>query len=229
VNLLALETTEPVGTVAAMADGKLLAQLELDRSQRSAQSLIPAMGQLLDRVGWKTGDVQLTAVSIGPGSFTGLRVGATAAKLFAYAVGSEILGINTLEAIAAAAPPEVLHLSVVIDAQRGQLAERQFTRGPDGWFAPVADQRLVDIETWLEELPPGIAVAGPVLAKLTNYSWASYVRLLDRVHWPPRAEAVARLAARDFAAGRRDDCWRLVPHYCRRSAAEEKAARSDGL
>ena len=55
-----------------LADGNLLAELMLDHTQRSAQSLAPAMQGLLKQVGWLPGDVQLVAVSIGPGSFTGL-------------------------------------------------------------------------------------------------------------------------------------------------------------
>ena len=72
MNILALETTDSVGSVAAMADGKLLLELELNPQQRTAQSLPPGMATLLERVGWKPADVQLVALTIGPGSFTGL-------------------------------------------------------------------------------------------------------------------------------------------------------------
>jgi tRNA threonylcarbamoyladenosine biosynthesis protein TsaB len=222
MRILALETTEKIGSVAAMDGDKLLAELKLDQSQRSAQSLAPAVQALLKQVGWTPDDVQLVAVSVGPGSFTGLRVGVTTAKLFAYAVGAEILGVNTLEAIAAAAPDDVTEISAVLDAQRGELVERRFVRGPGGWFEPIAAERLVDTDIWLKELPPGIAVSGPVLTKLIELL-PSEVRQLDRESWPPRAAMVARLAARDYANGRRDDLWKLVPHYCRRSAAEEKS------
>ena len=79
----------------------------------------------------------------------------------------------------------------------------------------------MDVDTWLQELPPGIAVTGPVLVKLAD-RLPAHVRTLDPRCWPPRASVVARLAARDYSLGRRDDLWRLVPHYRRRSAAEEK-------
>ena len=81
-----------------VCDANLLAELSLDHTQRSAQSLAPAIEALLTQVGWLPRDVQLVAVSVGPGSFTGLRVGVTTAKVFAYAVGAEVLGIDTLEA-----------------------------------------------------------------------------------------------------------------------------------
>ena len=221
MRILALETTEKIGTVAAMLDGKVLKELSLARTQRSAQSLAPAMLALLEQVGWRPGDVQLVAVSRGPGSFTGLRIGVTTAKVFAYAVGAEILGVDTLEAIAAAAPRDVTEVSAVIDAQRGQVAARRFARKVDGRFEPVGPEMLLDVEAWLEELPPQVAATGPMLAKLAE-RLPSHVRTLDPHCWPPRASWVAQLAARDYAQGRRDDLWRLVPHYCRRSAAEEK-------
>ncbi len=221
MRILALETTERSGSLAAATDGNLLAELSLEGTQRSAQSLAPAMIALLRQAGWRPGDVQLVAVSQGPGSFTGLRIGVTTAKVFAYAVGADILGIDTLDAIVAAAPDDVTKVSVVMDAQRGQVVARRYRRRSDGWFEPAEPQRLINVETWFEQLPAEIAVTGPVLGKLAA-RLPSHVRLLDPHDWLPRASIVARLAARDYALGRRDDLWKLAPHYCRRSAAEEK-------
>jgi tRNA threonylcarbamoyladenosine biosynthesis protein TsaB len=221
MRILALETTEKIGSVAAAEDANILAELDLEPTQRSAQSFAAAMLAVLKQAGWRPGDVQLAAVSIGPGSFTGLRVGVTAAKVFAYAVGAEVLGVSTLEAIAAGIPDEIAEVAAAVDAQRDQVAARRFARRPDGWFEPVEAERLMDSGTWIEELPPGIGVAGPVLVKLADLLPSS-VQPLDRRYWAPRASAVARLAARDYAMGRRDDLWKLVPHYSRRSAAEEK-------
>ncbi|OHB85019.1 MAG: tRNA (adenosine(37)-N6)-threonylcarbamoyltransferase complex dimerization subunit type 1 TsaB, partial [Planctomycetes bacterium RBG_16_64_12] len=112
MKVLALETTERVGSVAAMDDGNLLCELKLCPKQRSAQSLAPGIKMLLERVGWQPTDVDLVATTVGPGSFTGLRVGVTTAKSFAYGVQADILGVDTLEVIAAAAPAHVQTLSV---------------------------------------------------------------------------------------------------------------------
>jgi tRNA threonylcarbamoyladenosine biosynthesis protein TsaB len=221
MKILALETTEAVGSVAAMSDGNLLLELKLNPQQRSAQSLPMGMHSLLERVGWKPGDVQLVALTIGPGSFTGLRIGLTMGKTFAYSVGAEILGVNTLDAIAEAAPTDVSALSAVIDAQRGDIVARSFARGPDGYFLPTGDQQLIPIDRWLQELPAGMAVAGPALTKIAP-SLPTHVILLDQQYWTPHAAMVAHLANRQYAAGRRDDLWTILPQYSRRSAAEEK-------
>ncbi len=73
--------------------------------------------------------MKLVAVAVGPGSFTGLRVGVTTVKLFAYAVGAEVLGINTLEVIAAQAPDEIGDVWAVLDALRGEIIAAYFCAG----------------------------------------------------------------------------------------------------
>jgi tRNA threonylcarbamoyladenosine biosynthesis protein TsaB len=221
VRILALETTEAIGSVAAAIDDKLLLQLQLEPSQRSAQSLAPGLRNVLNQVGWRPADVELVAVTIGPGSFTGLRVGVGTAKTFAYAVGAEVLGVDTLEAIAAAAPPDVQSLAVAVDAQRGDIVGCLFRRGADGWLETAGPTELVNAEIWLSGLPAGTPLAGPVLRKLRDRLPAG-LAALDPQYWGPMAGNVARLAARLHAAGRRDDIWGMVPRYSRPSAAEEK-------
>jgi tRNA threonylcarbamoyladenosine biosynthesis protein TsaB len=239
VKILALETTDLSGSVAASDDSNLLGELELNPKQRSAQSLAPAIHSLLQQVGWQPADIQLVAVTVGPGSFTGLRVGITTAKTFAYAVGAEILGIDTLEAIAANLPSPngrgvrsegtvvdcPTDLEVILDAQRGEIVAGSFSRSADGWFHPIGPQRLLPIDLWLAELRPGMAVTGPILKKLQS-RLPPDITVLDERLWHPRAAQVAQLAARDHTAGRRDDLWTLLPRYSRRSAAEEKLEKA---
>jgi len=221
MKILALETTEMTGSVAAMLDDNMLAELELSRRQRSAQSLAPGMRDILDQVGWRADEVDLVAVTIGPGSFTGLRVGVTAAKMFAYATGADILGVGALESIALAAPRDVDNLSVAVDAQRGQVVAGTFRRGRDGWFEAIGEALLIDVDDWLGSLSPTAVITGPVLRKLADRV-PQHVAVVDPRYWRPKASSVARLARRDYASGRRDDLWTLVPRYSRRSAAEEK-------
>ncbi|MBN1395978.1 MAG: tRNA (adenosine(37)-N6)-threonylcarbamoyltransferase complex dimerization subunit type 1 TsaB [Pirellulales bacterium] len=221
MKILAIETTERVGTVAAAEGTDVLRQLSLDSSRRSAQSLAPAMVQLLDEVGWRPADVDLVAVSIGPGSFTGLRLGVTAAKVFAYAVEADLLGIDTLETIAAGVPADNDRLAVAVDAQRGQIAAAVFARGDDDRLRVERPMELVEPDAWLATLPEGTAVAGPILKKIVDCVPAG-LRTVAPEYWSPTAATVARLAARDYQAGRRDDLWQLTPRYSRRSAAEEK-------
>lgn len=223
MRLLAIETTTTAGSLAALGDGRLLAELQLPADRGSAESLAPALKTLLETVGWRPADIQLVAVVAGPGSFTGLRVGLAAAKTLAYAVGCHVLGLDTLEVIAAGAPPDVSSLSVAVDAQRGQVVAGCFVRGADGWLVRAGPAQLVDVDRWLASLAAGSPVAGPVLRKLAG-AIPGHLVPLEPQYWFARAAAAGRLATRLYLAGHRDDLWTLAPRYWRRSAAEEKSA-----
>jgi len=227
LRILALETTEAIGGVAACDDDNLLLELKLDTNMRSAQSLAPGLKRLLEEVGWRPRDVELVGVTMGPGSFTGLRIGVVTAKTFAYAVEAEILGVDTLEVVAAGLPPEVDSVSVAVDAQRGQVVAGCFQRRQDGHFAAAEPGRLLDVDTWLQDLPNGTWVSGPILGKLSD-RLPDTVRPVKPEYWAPSVAQVAMLAARLHGEGKRHDVWKLTPRYSRQSAAEEKWARKAG-
>jgi tRNA threonylcarbamoyladenosine biosynthesis protein TsaB len=223
VNLLALETSGRTGTVAIFADGRLVLQRQLATDQRSAQSLLPAIRSCLAEAGWAPGQTDLVAVTTGPGSFTGLRVGVVAAKTFAYAAGCEVMGVETLRVIAVQSAQDAADLSAVIDAQRNQLYCGFFRVDHEGQVDALRTTRILDFEDWLAELRPGTVVSGPGLrhGELVD-RLPKTVRAADESVWVPRAATVALLAWRDYRAGRRDDLWKLAPNYYRKSAAEEK-------
>ncbi|MBX7072250.1 MAG: tRNA (adenosine(37)-N6)-threonylcarbamoyltransferase complex dimerization subunit type 1 TsaB [Pirellulales bacterium] len=227
LRILALETTGTAGSVAALSGKKLLHEAALDPRQRSAQSLAPAIQQLLAEVGWRSADVQLTAVAIGPGSFTGLRVGVMTAKTWAYATGGAVLGVNTLEAIAEQSLTEPGCVTVVFDAQRKQLFSSCYERRPDAILQELSPVTIINVDDWLQLLAPGMRVSGPMLERI-GQQLPAHSAPADPRTWHPRASTVGQLAARDWMAGRRDDLWALAPNYYRRSAAEEKADESCG-
>jgi tRNA threonylcarbamoyladenosine biosynthesis protein TsaB len=198
-----------------------LVERELAQGQRSAQSLAPALRQLLAEVGWQPRDVERVAVTIGPGSFTGLRVGVTTAKTFAYAVGAEVIGIDTLEVIATQAPSDVERIAVALDAQRQEVFAAVYGPETPSGRTPIEPARILTVQAWLESLPGDAWVSGPALEKLAG-ELPPGVRMLSREDWHPRAATVGRLASQVFDRGERDDIWQLAPKYLRRSAAEEK-------
>ncbi len=214
-------TTGLSGSVAATDGYNLLADIDLPQDQGSSRGFAPAIVQLLKAVDWRPKDVQVVAVVTGPGSFTGLRVGVTAAKTFAYAVGADVLGLDTLEVLAAAAPPEVARLSAAVDAQRGEVVAGDFVRTADGPMAPAGPARLLAVESWWASLPPGTLVTGPVLRQLID-RLPAHLAAMAPEYWLPKAAAAGQLASWLYAAGRRDDLWTLVPRYSRPSAAEER-------
>jgi tRNA threonylcarbamoyladenosine biosynthesis protein TsaB len=219
--ILAIETTAKTGTLAAADGHRIVLEKQLDPAQRSAQSLAPAIACLLSELAWQPKEIGLVAVAAGPGSFTGLRVGVTTAKVFAYAIGAAVIGVNALEAVAVAAPDDVSRIETVIDAQRGDVLAQCFARDGLGVFRPEAGSRLVPLAVWAEQLSASAVVSGPGLEKLPA-NVPPHVRLLPPELWHPQAANVARIAFREFSAGRRDDLWALLPVYSRRAAAEEQ-------
>jgi tRNA threonylcarbamoyladenosine biosynthesis protein TsaB len=203
-----------------LEDNHPLGQIVFDADQRTAQSFAPSIVQQLESVGWSPQDVQLIAVTQGPGSFTGLRIGITAAKTLAYAVGAEVIGVNTLKVIASQVPAEQQDVWTVMDAQRGQLFAARFRRSDDDWET-IAQTHIMDNERWLQSLTPDTAITGPGLARLRDRLPAGIV-VVDDGCWTPQADSVGRVGYLEFRAGKRDDLWALVPEYFRKSAAEEK-------
>jgi tRNA threonylcarbamoyladenosine biosynthesis protein TsaB len=221
MRILALETTELIGSVALADAENLVLETHLPDNMRSAQSLAPTIQQTLGQVGWTPKDVQLVAVTVGPGSFTGLRIGVVTAKAFAYAVGAELIGVDTHETLALACPDEVSDLATVIDAQRGQVMARTFQRNGSGELIGRSDSELLDLDQWLASLAPGTRVTGPILRRIADRLPPGREPLAPEL-WRPTAGRVALLAHRQYTAGRRDDLWQLAPVYSRLSAAEEK-------
>ena len=97
---LAVESSSASGSIALLDGAGLVVESMLPSRPRIAQTLIPEMARLLRTVGWEVRDLELIAVVRGPGSFTGLRVGITAAKTLAYATGTAVIGVDTLEVLA---------------------------------------------------------------------------------------------------------------------------------
>lgn len=228
-----METAVQPGSIALLEKGQLISQRVLAADVRTTRSLMPAIQSQLANLGWKPANLDLVAVSQGPGSFTGLRVGVTVAKTLAYAIGAEVMGIDTLEVIARQSkasdfPPEAQTQWVVMDAQRQQLFCANYDRAPDGGWQLARPPHVLGIDVWLEKIRRDDIVSGPPVEKLRARMSASAI-FADAANFAPRATTVGEIAAVAFQEGRRDDLWGLVPKYHRLSAAEEKrAARTAG-
>lgn len=227
--LLAFETTDKNTSIAAWNGSRLV--LESFPQGRSAQTLAPAIQELLRQACWTPKQVQCVAVGVGPGSFTGLRVGLATAKMFAYATGAKIIGVDTLEALAiAAATDQVRRISVALDAQRSEVVAQNFLISPHANRAtPLSEKRILPMEKWWdfgrgnsENDPQDILFSGPILHRITADQVPADVQLLDTSLWNPRASYIGRIAVDRFEHGLFDNLWTIQPYYSRKSAAEEK-------
>ncbi len=216
---LAIETSGPLGSIALVDGANVLGEEALELGRQHGQSLIPAIGRILEQAGKTPRDLALLAVSVGPGSFTGLRVGVVCAKTLAYATGCRLAAVDTLQAIAGNSPPEVSTVEVVCDAHRGDLFVGRYNRVSAEAWEPAAPIEVVNAERWRELLPPDGVVTGPALEKLAPLM-ASRCRIVPAELWVPQATWIARLGRQAVESGNVSDLWSVEPVYLRRSSAE---------
>lgn len=220
MRVLALETSTGRGSVALMDDTGEIFESVLSESQRTAQSLIPAIDEALKRRDWLPTSIQLVALTNGPGSFTGLRIAVTTAKTLAYFTHADLVALSTLDVLAEQLPEQVGEACPIMDAQRRQLFVAHCIRRPDGRWETVVPCHIVDRSELLSSLPAKTLVTGPGLTRLDD-TICPAERRAEPSLWYPRAATVVRLAAQLHREGRRDDPLGLKPEYHRPSYAEE--------
>lgn len=227
--VLGIDTSGRTGSAALWRDGNILCLPDqpVEPGQRPARRLAVDVKQLLAQAEIRPQAIGAVAVSAGPGSFTGLRVGYAFAKMFAYASGSRFLAIPTFQVIAeqvrTASAVDSSEWWVIEDAQRDELFVQSWRRTESGCEA-TGTVEIVDTEEWLGGRAPTEIVVGTCLCgALAELHHATAVS--DPSIARPHAATVAKLAAERAIAGDYDDAWTALPQYGRLSAAEEKRQR----
>ncbi len=140
----------------------------------------------------------------------------------AYVQKVPLVGLDSMDVIAHNAGPGHHLVSVVVDAQRGEVFVADYARMPPGsHLERLGPTRIEVAETWAARLAPGTLVLGPALDRL-KVQWSNTIERGDLDAGHPRPEHLARVAVSAFESGRRDDPWFLEPVYLRRSAAEDQ-------
>ncbi|MCP4170680.1 MAG: tRNA (adenosine(37)-N6)-threonylcarbamoyltransferase complex dimerization subunit type 1 TsaB [Fuerstiella sp.] len=226
--ILAVDTSGFEGSIAVSDDRCVLAERSLiAEGRRHAQTLVLQVDAILKALHLAPCDMDAVAVSVGPGSFTGLRVGVVFAKTFAWANSASLVAVDTLRAVAQQAAGDVSKIAVISDAQRSEVFVNEYT-----WDA-LSEAFLADGAVRIETIQAavgqiverGLHVTGPGLAKFAGqFSDASM--LMNSSLWIPGAAAVAQIGSLMLADSQLADPNTLEPLYIRRSYAEEKAAKS---
>ena len=221
LKVLAIEAACPPGSVALVLEKQVVGFRNLGNVQRTTQTFAVMIQSLLDEASWAPREIDAVVTSIGPGSFTGLRIGVTAAKVFAYAVGARAIGVNTLEIIAQQSTASG-EIDAVLDAQRGELFAARFQK-QGNIVREVKPTQIMSADDWLSNRASSSAILiGPGLQKLETRLLSS-ANVADPSNWRPRADSLGAMAVDKLADNIEADPWKLVPQYYRRSAAEEKA------
>jgi tRNA threonylcarbamoyladenosine biosynthesis protein TsaB len=220
---LALETSGRIGSVAAAVDGAVVAEEQFAHGLQHAAQIVPIIDRLTRAQGWTPRDVGELYVSVGPGSFTGLRIAVTLAKTMALATGVKLVAVPTVRVLAENAPPEARHLVIVLDAKREQVFTARFER-VDGAWVEREPAKLDSLTAMLARAPRPVHLLGegiPYHEKFIPRDDPSVIVT------PPelartRAAVVATLGHAMARRGEFADPQRLTPTYIRRPEAEEK-------
>jgi tRNA threonylcarbamoyladenosine biosynthesis protein TsaB len=222
MTILALETATDTCSVALWADGGVVADAHLHRPRIHAQRLTPLVEDLLDHGGVAVDALDAVAVSEGPGSYTGLRIGVSTAKGWALATGAALVGVPTLEAWAAQGTPWADAgdtLCALIDARRDEVYAAAYRLRAGGELDAVADVTARSVDTlpdWLGPVDGTLWCVGDGASKsreaLTAHADGP-VRLLPPDLVPPSAAWGARRAAPRLDAGETEDVATFEPFY----------------
>lgn len=222
--IVAIETSGRRGSVALALGPALVAESGFSTEREHAGELLTTLDGLSRDAGWRSDTIDQCHVSIGPGSFTGLRVAVTFARHLAMATGARVCAVPTLDVIAenvAAAGGPLPRLAVILDAKRGQVFAATYEAAAGAYTRTVAPQ-LVASQRFFAELPQPAAVIGEGIDYHREVIDASGVEVLDRSLWWPRAAHVHRLGWRLAMEGKFTAARQLVPFYIRRPEAEER-------
>lgn len=224
--VLALDTSGPSAGVALLRDGAFLYEATAANRLTHSENIMPMVEEALLRSGVRTGDLSLLAAVTGPGSFTGVRIGVSAVKGMAQALGKPCVGVNALEALAWGLPGGCGVLCPIRDARAGQVYGAAFVSGR---------RMTADLPLKLEEFLSAVSGLGErflfVGDGVPPSREAITAAMGDRAAFAPdhllqlRAGAAAAIALRD--RDQAADASALRPLYLRPPQAERLRKRAE--
>ncbi len=229
--IIAVETSGRIGSVALAQAGRLLSQTTFQTPVKHSSELFPAIFELLSRFELKPLQIDHIYISLGPGSFTGLRIAVTLAKIFHLANNKiKIAAVDSLDAIAANATEhikqnhtEIDKIAAVTDAKRGQffIAAYKFDSKmpPPFPWNKILDDCLMSPQQFIEKFADAgepIWLLGEGLVYYKQNFEAEGIKFLDKKYWPPKASNIYLLGYQLAMEGKFADPLIIQPKYLRR-------------
>jgi tRNA threonylcarbamoyladenosine biosynthesis protein TsaB len=153
MNILAMDTSGPCAAVALMQQGMITHEETARHGLTHSQTVLPMAQRALECAGLRAADIDVFACTVGPGSFTGVRIGVTTVKALAHSVGARCLGVDALEALAYGAAGFAGVIAPMFDARRSQVYAAAFRGGAE--FERVTDDVAAPLEEFVSSLPEG--------------------------------------------------------------------------
>lgn len=228
---LAIDTSCLTATCATVNDGKVLSEFTTQHGKTHSQKILPMIMGMLDMLDMSFNDVDLFAAAIGPGSFTGLRIGVVTIKGLAYPLNKPVCGIPTLDALAYSVPDFKGIIAPMLDARNNQIFTALFKK-ENNLLNKLTPDMGVHIEEWIEIVQnhdKDILVVGDAiplhLDKIRAALGEKIIEASHSLHYP-RASATALLAEQAFYNNKSVNAFELEPLYLRKSQAERMKENS---
>lgn len=227
---IAIETSGRTGSVAIAREDAILDHTTLSGFQKHSSELLPAIQSLLSRHELSTKDIQHIYLPKGPGSFTGIRIAVTFAKMAAFAMGAKIVAVNTLDALAHNAryymdttDSAIQRIAPILDAKKGYFYIAIFNKTSNG-IRRITEDLMITPTAFLSDYCQNqskTALLGEGLVYYHKYFEHPNTVILDKSCWAANAVSVWHVARPRAKQGQFDDPNTLVPLYIRRPEAEE--------
>jgi tRNA threonylcarbamoyladenosine biosynthesis protein TsaB len=221
--ILAIESATPYGSVALVARGEVVREVVLPAGTQASATLLASIASLFPPGGPAPSEVECLAVSAGPGSFTGLRVGMAAAKGFCFGWGIPLVRVSTLKALASRFPGEGRTVCPVLDARKREVYAA-FFRWEGRTLARCTPDMALHPDAVPDRAPEGeILLCGDALGPygaMFRERLGNRAALVDGPEGLPRAAAVGLLGEAAFRGGAAEEPRSAIPGYLRPSEAE---------
>ena len=224
MKILALDTTAEVCSVAVCEDNRLITEITVNTGNTHSQTLLPAIEQALKLAEITVDDIDLFACSVGPGSFTGVRIGVATIKGLAYGKNKPCVAVSTLEALATNLSDRNGIICPVMNARRNQVYNAIF-KCEDGRLTRICDDRAISIDDLDSELcnlnMPVYLCGDGYDITVKNSSNTSYTNVFERSR-PQSGYSVALCAYSMYLRGDTVSDTVIAPVYLRPSQAERE-------
>jgi len=222
MKILAVDTATNSCSVAATDDGKLVAELTISKDETHSKHLMESIHSVLENAGFSVADLDGLAVTVGPGSFTGLRIGISTIKGLAHALGKPVVGVSTLEALARQCGQTPHLICPLLDARKGEVyaATYRFNEGQliqkTGARAIIPEAVVADIKSPCLFIGTGAQLYRQRIVAMAG----NFAHFVAEDQNTIKASSVALLSMPRFEHNDTDEIGGLVPHYIRKSDAE---------
>ncbi len=223
MHVLAVDTASAAGSVALLMDDRPVMETVIRSGRNHSITILPAIADLLESAGMAPGALDLLAVTTGPGSFTGLRIGVSLIKGLALSISKPVVSVSTLDALAMNCFASRYPICTLLDAKRGQVYASLYEPRSDGMPEKIRPESVEDPRLFLESIRSNVVLTGD---GIDAYGGLIEEVLGGRCLIAPsplrliRASAVGLLALEKFRRGDFLDAVSLTPRYIRASEAE---------